>query len=73
METENEAEQRSHQETLKELRKNDHRLKDLLFQTENDRKHQSHLQDLIEKLQSKVKIYKRQLEEAGKCPLISID
>jgi hypothetical protein len=41
-------------------------LKELAFQTEEDRKNQTRLQDLSEKLQSKLKVYKRQVEEAGK-------
>ena len=66
LENENELEQQRHQETLKELRKNDRRLKELAFQAEEDRKNQTRLQDLIEKLQGKVKIYKKQIEEAGR-------
>jgi hypothetical protein len=63
---------------LKELRKNDRRLKELAFQAEEDRKNQMRLQDLGEKLQSKIKVYKRQVEEAGRkkekeCSLSSID
>jgi sRNA-binding protein len=50
---------------LKELRKNDRRLKELAFEAEEDRKNQLRLQDLTEKLQSKIKVYKRQVEEAG--------
>ena len=65
MESENELEQHRHQETLKELRKNDRQLKELTFQVEEDRKNQLRLQDLTEKLQSKIKVYKRQVEEAG--------
>ena len=65
MESENELEQHRHQETLKELRKNDRRLKELLYQTEEDRKNQTRIQDLTEKLQAKIKVYKRQVEEAG--------
>jgi hypothetical protein len=41
-------------------------LKELVFQAEEDRKNQLRLQDLTEKLQNKIKIYKRQVEEAGK-------
>lgn len=59
-------EQHRHQETIKELRKNDRRLKELVFQVEEDRKTQLRLQDLTEKLQNKIKVYKRQVEEAGK-------
>ncbi len=41
-------------------------MKELAFQTEEDRKNQARLHDLNEKLQGKLKIYKRQVEEAGK-------
>jgi hypothetical protein len=41
-------------------------LKELAMQTEEDRKNQSRLQQLSEQLQSKLKVYKRQVEEAGK-------
>ncbi|CAF0977389.1 unnamed protein product [Rotaria sordida] len=64
LENENELEQHRHQETLKELRKNDRRLKELVCQVEEDRKNQLNLKDFNEKLQKKIKIYKRQVEEA---------
>ena len=64
-------EQHRHQETLKELRKNDRRLKEVVFQVEEDRKNQTRLQDLAEKLQNKIKVYKRQVEEAGLYPSTS--
>ena len=57
---------------MKELRKNDRRLKELAFQAEEDRKNQLRLQDLSEKLQAKIKIYKRQVEEAGTLKLLSL-
>ncbi len=41
-------------------------MKELVFQAEEDRKNQLRLQDLSEKLQNKIKIYKHQVEEAGK-------
>ncbi|CAF1220495.1 unnamed protein product [Adineta steineri] len=72
LENENELEQHRHQETLKELRKNDRRLKELVFQAEEDRKNQTRLQDLIEKLQSKIKIYKRQIEEAEEIAAVNL-
>jgi len=46
-------------------------LKELVFQAEEDRKNQLRLQDLSEKLQNKIKIYKRQVEEAGKLKLLT--
>ncbi|CAF3438189.1 unnamed protein product [Rotaria sp. Silwood1] len=72
LESENELEQHRHQETLKELRKNDRRLKELAFQAEEDRKNQLRLQDLSEKLQSKIKIYKRQVEEAEEIAALNL-
>ena len=66
-------EQRHHQETLKEVRKNDRRLKELAFQTEEDRKNQARLHDLIEKLQSKLKVYKRQAEEAEEIAALNLN
>jgi len=72
LESENELEQHRHQETLKELRKNDRRLKELAFQAEEDRKNQLRLQDLTEKLQSKIKVYKRQVEEAEEIAALNL-
>ncbi|CAF0997372.1 unnamed protein product [Adineta steineri] len=72
LESENELEQHRHQETLKELRKNDRRLKELAFQTEEDRKNQLRLQDLSEKLQAKLKVYKRQVEEAEEIAALNL-
>ncbi|UJR08396.1 hypothetical protein I4U23_012667 [Adineta vaga] len=72
LESENELEQHRHQETLKELRKNDRRLKELAFQTEEDRKNQQRLQDLSEKLQGKLKVYKRQVEEAEEIAALNL-
>lgn len=51
-------------ETVKTLRKNERRLKELIFQTEEDHKTNQRMQELVEKLQNKLKIYKRQIEEA---------
>merc|ERR1712121_205411 len=64
LETELDAEQRRHQDTAKNLRKTDRRLKELAFQAEEDRKNMERMQDLVEKLQAKIKTYKRQVEEA---------
>ncbi|TSK14601.1 Myosin-16 [Bagarius yarrelli] len=51
-------------ETVKTLRKNERRLKELLFQSEEDQKNQQRMQELLERLQIKMKTYKRQVEEA---------
>ncbi len=64
LEAELDSEQKRHQETVKEIKKNERRLKELSFQGEEDKKNQSRFQDLIDKLQNKLKVYKRQAEEA---------
>ena len=46
------------------MRKQDRRLKELAFQADEDRKAQERLQDMVDKLQNKIKTYKRQVEEA---------
>ncbi|KAI8508875.1 motor [Branchiostoma belcheri] len=55
---------RLHQEDIKQLRKNERRLKEMTFQAEEDAKNQERLQELVEKLQLKIKAFKRQVEEA---------
>lgn len=42
-----------------------------VVQTEEDKKNLARLQDLLDKLQTKVKSYKRQSEEAVSCPKIT--
>ncbi|NWT69245.1 MYH6 protein, partial [Prunella himalayana] len=64
LENELEAEQKRNAESIKGLRKSERRVKELSYQTEEDRKNMVRLQDLVDKLQLKVKAYKRQAEEA---------
>lgn len=64
MENEVDAEQRRHVETSKLLRKAERRNKEVTYQAEEDKKNLLRMQDLVEKLQVKVKTYKRQCEEA---------
>lgn len=72
LEAERDAESRSTQEALKEVRKNDRRLKELTFQAEEDKKNQSRLQDLIDKLQTKLTVYKKQIEDAEEIAAINL-
>ena len=44
----------------------------MAFQTEEDRKNQARLQDLVEKLQNKLKVYKRQVEEAEEIAALNL-
>ncbi|MXQ86794.1 hypothetical protein E5288_WYG013143 [Bos mutus] len=55
---------KKHAEALKGVRKHERRVKELAYQAEEDRKNLARMQDLVDKLQSKVKSYKRQFEEA---------
>lgn len=63
VELESEEEKRRHAETEKILRKKEHRIKELLVQSEEDHKAVGILQDSVDKLTEKVKLYKRQLVE----------
>ncbi|CAN5949997.1 unnamed protein product [Sphagnum jensenii] len=63
VEIEVEEEKRRHAETEKILRKKDHRVKELVLQTEEDHKTISLLTESCDKLNEKVKVYKRQMQE----------
>uniref|UniRef100_A0A4W3H3Q6 Myosin tail domain-containing protein n=1 Tax=Callorhinchus milii TaxID=7868 RepID=A0A4W3H3Q6_CALMI len=64
LEGEFEGEQRKSSESIKAVRKYERRVKELTYQSEEDRKNLNRLQDLVDKLQLKVKAYKRSSEEA---------
>uniref|UniRef100_A0A3B5Q7P8 Myosin heavy chain, fast skeletal muscle-like n=1 Tax=Xiphophorus maculatus TaxID=8083 RepID=A0A3B5Q7P8_XIPMA len=64
LEAEVEGEQRRGSDAVKGVRKYERRVKELTYQTEEDKKNLARLQDLVDKLQLKVKAYKRQAEEA---------
>ena len=64
LECEVESEQRRAADAIKGMRKYERRVKELSYRTEEDKKTVLRLQDLVDKLQLKVKVYKRQNEEA---------
>ncbi|XP_053564634.1 myosin-3 [Bombina bombina] len=64
LEGELDIEQKRSADVIKGIRKYERRVKELVFQSEEDRKNVLRLQDLVDKLQLKVKSYKRQTEEA---------
>ncbi|XP_074519794.1 myosin-4-like [Halichoeres trimaculatus] len=64
LEGELESEQKRSSEAVKGIRKYERRVKELTYRTEEDKKTVLRLQDLVDKLQLKVKVYKRQNEEA---------
>uniref|UniRef100_H2YYX2 Myosin motor domain-containing protein n=1 Tax=Ciona savignyi TaxID=51511 RepID=H2YYX2_CIOSA len=64
LENELDSEQRRNGESVKSQRKIERRLKEVSYQGEEDKKNLTRIQDLVDKLQIKVKTYKRQAEEA---------
>ncbi|XP_018428536.1 PREDICTED: myosin-3-like isoform X1 [Nanorana parkeri] len=64
LEMELDLEQKRSADVIKGIRKYERRVKELIFQAEEDRKNNLRLQDLVEKLQLKVKSYKRLTEDA---------
>merc|ERR1712144_162428 len=58
------GEQRRGADAIKGVRKYERRVKELTYQNEEDKKNITRLQDLVDKLQLKVKSYKRHAEEA---------
>ena len=64
LESELDAENRRNAEVQKNLRKSERRIKELTYSQEEDHKNHERMQGLVDQLQSKVKGYKKQLEEA---------
>ncbi|XP_048256830.1 myosin heavy chain, striated muscle-like [Haliotis rufescens] len=64
LDSELENEQHRHVETQKNSRLADRRLKEIAFQADEDRKTHDRLQETVDKLNAKLKIYKTQVEEA---------
>lgn len=59
-----EGEQQRHAETAKSMRRQERRLKELTSQLEEDRSTHERMHDVIDKLHQKLKLYKRQIDEA---------
>jgi len=63
LEIEIDEEKRRHAESIKILRKKERSLKELVIQSEEDHKNVQLLQEALDKVNQKVNIYKRQLQE----------
>merc|ERR1712141_361278 len=72
LEVELDNEQRRHAETAKGMRKQDRRLKELAFESDEHRSQQERLQGMITALQNKLKVYQRQVEEAEEIAAINL-
>merc|ERR1719243_375510 len=64
LESEMDAESRRYADAQKNMRKSERRVKELIFAQEEDKKNHERMQSLIDQLQSKIKSYKKQIEEA---------
>merc|ERR1711970_334813 len=64
LESEVDAEARRCADAVKNLRKSERRIKEMTYASDEDRKNHERMQALIDQLQSKIKSYKKQIEEA---------
>ncbi|OWK53053.1 Myosin-3 [Lonchura striata] len=65
LEAELEEEHKKSSEAAKNICKYERRFKELIFQCEEQKKNMIRLQDLVDQLQTKIKSYRKQAEEAG--------
>merc|ERR1712109_427509 len=65
LENELDSEQRRTADGIKASRKLERKVKEVTYQADEDKKNLSRIQDLVDKLQVKVKTYKRQAEEVA--------
>ncbi|CAL4161984.1 unnamed protein product [Meganyctiphanes norvegica] len=66
------GEARKHSDAQKNLRKAERSIKELTFQSEENKKNHERMQDLVDKLQLKVKTYKRQIDEAEEIAALNL-
>lgn len=72
LESELDAENRRFGDAQKNLRKSERRIKELTFQGDEDRKNHERMQGLIDQLQSKIKSFKKQIEEAEEIAALNL-
>ena len=59
-------------ENMKGFQKTERKIKELLFQQEEDKKNQDKMSELANKLQHKIKVYKQQIEEAEEIAALNL-
>merc|ERR1711923_338214 len=72
LESELDAEQRRFGDASKNLRKSERRIKELSFAADEDRKNHERMQVLIDQLQGKIKVFKKQIEEAEEIAALNL-
>merc|ERR1719369_1976096 len=56
----------------KNMRKSERHVKELIYQQEEDRKNHERMQALVDQMQSKIKTYKKQIEEAEEIAALNL-
>merc|ERR1711981_572275 len=59
-------------ETYKNFQKSERRIKELMFQRDEDKKNSDRITELAQKLQQKIKTYKKQIEEAEEIAALNL-
>merc|ERR1739848_19689 len=72
LESEVDAEARRCGDAVKNLRKSERRIKEMTYASDEDRKNHERMQALIDQLQSKIKSYKKQIEEAEEIAALNL-
>merc|ERR1719320_424441 len=66
------AEQRRNGDAQKNMRKSERHVEELIYQQEEDRKIHERMQALVDQMQSKIKSYKKQIEEAEEIAALNL-
>merc|ERR1739846_199366 len=72
LESEVDAEARRCADATKNLRKSERRIKEMTYASDEDRKNHERMQGLIDQLQSKIKSFKKQIEEAEEIAALNL-
>merc|ERR1719179_48688 len=72
LESELDAESRRLGDAQKNLRKSERTIKELTFASDEDKKNHERMQALIDQMQSKIKSYKKQIEEAEEIAALNL-
>jgi myosin heavy chain 6/7 len=72
LESELDAENRRFGDSIKNLRKSERHIKELAFASDEDRKNHERMQVLIDQLQSKIRSFKKQIEEAEEIATLNL-
>merc|ERR1712025_94320 len=72
LESEVDAEARRCADACKNLRKSERRIKEMTYASDEDRKNHERMQALNDQLQSKIKSYKKQIEEAEEIAALNL-